>query len=92
MSGTVRLKNKGGYTAVATLRYRYLGKDKIAKKNILGGQTYTFTYDLPATNVQLVVDALAGPRSVINSKITSLRQCFDVYGLLPNAKSSPIDC
>ena len=91
--GTIRIKNKGGFSAKATLIYSWNNRDFVDDNHsILLGQTYTFTYKKDATNVLIKVNAVSFNKIVFTELIRDLAVCYDLYGILPNPKYTRVNC
>ena len=90
------MKNKGGYIASLTLRYKLFGKNEVlTKSNLLAPNQYVFSLNYCATDVYLDVKAVLGKKVIDSFKITSMPlepQCFHVWGTTLNPKWSQIDC
>ena len=88
----LKIKNKGGYTAKATLTYTLNKRDFIDTHNLLSAQSYTFQYNKDSTNIIIKVEASAYKGYVLAEIVKDQVVCYDVYGALPKPKYTRVNC
>lgn len=95
IEGSVKIYNKGGYVAVILFKYELNETNRQEKKSLTAPRKFTFKYDRRATNVEIIIDALAGRKGFLKTKIIPLEEintCFHVWGTTIFPKFSRINC
>jgi hypothetical protein len=92
LANTLKIKNKGGYTAKATLTYSLNKRDYIDTRTILSAQSYKFQYNKDSINIIIRVEASAYKGYVFAELVKDQVVCYDIYGALPNPKYTRVNC